>query len=479
MLTNYLPTPFSEITALLKEQPNICETIVKNCLVRCQEKEDLNAFIRIYAEEALAFAHQITNKYQAGEKLGKLAGMVVGIKDLICYKDHPLTCASKILGNFVAQFNATAVERILAADGIILGHLNCDAFGMGSSNENSDFGPVKNGLDPTKVSGGSSGGSAVAVQTGMCHVSLGTDTGGSVRQPAAFCGIIGLKPSYGRISRYGQVAYASSFDTIGIFATNIYDCATMLEVIAGKDNFDSTTVAHEVPAYTNALKIDKKIKIACLKQTITYDGLQEEIRGAVNANLARLQKFGHQVDMVDFSLLPYALPTYYVIANAEASSNLARFDGVRFGYRDQAAKTLTELYKKTRTMGFNKEVQRRILSGVFVLADGAYDTCYVQAKKVRVMIKQQLQEILAKYDFILLPTTPTTAFELGYDQYDPVAMYWADVYTTIASIAGLPAISIPSGTDKKGLPIGIQIIGNEFDEAGLLSFAHYLLQLNK
>ncbi|OJW67387.1 MAG: glutaminyl-tRNA synthase (glutamine-hydrolyzing) subunit A [Candidatus Amoebophilus sp. 36-38] len=469
---------FSTLINLLEKDPTSCIDLTRECLDNISKQKDLNAFLRTYPEEALERAAQVATKLQA-KKFGKLAGMVVGLKDLLCYQDHPVQGSSKILENFISQFSATAVQRLIDEDVIIIGHQNCDEFGMGSSNENSAFGPVRNAIDPTRVPGGSSGGSAAAVQANMCHVSLGTDTGGSVRQPAAFCGIVGLKPTYARISRHGMIAYASSFDTIGILAKDIRDCAAVLEVIAGPDTFDSTVAHQPVPTYTEHLNFGKKAKIAYLKETLAYEGLQEEIKNHTLSTMQALQEAGHQVEAIDFPLLPYALPTYYVITNAEASANLARLDGVRYGYRTPNAHTLEELYTKTRSEGFGEEVKRRILLGTFVLGANQYESCYVKAQKIRGLIKNKLQAILATYDFILLPTTPSTAFEIGRNDHDPLAMYWADVYTTLASIAGLPAISIPNGVDKQDLPIGLQIIANSFEEAKLLGFANHVMQLPK
>lgn len=469
---------FSYLQASLPKAPQHLTEVVQQCFTNISQQEELNAFVRTYPQEAFTKAAQIEQRLQ-DQKTGKLAGLVVGLKDLLCYQDHPVQGGSKILEGFISQFSATAVQRLIDEDVVIVGHQNCDEFGMGSSNENSAFGPARNAIDPTRVPGGSSGGSAVAVQAHMCHVSLGTDTGGSVRQPAAFCGIIGLKPTYGRISRHGMVAYASSFDTIGILAQGIHDCAAVLEVIAGADNYDSTASKKSVPSYTNQLHFHKKAKVAYLKETLAYEGLQPEIRSNTMEAMKALQQAGHQVEGIDFPLLEYALPTYYVLITAEASSNLARLDGVRYGYRAPHASNINELYTQTRSAGFGKEVQKRILLGNFVLGSSHYEACFIQAQKVRRLIKDKLQAILSTYDFIILPTTPHTAWEIGYKVHDPLAMYWADVYTTLASIAGLPAISIPNGQDNQNLPIGLQVIANSFEEASLLGFSAHLLQLTK
>mmetsp|Transcript_8015 Transcript_8015/g.18586 ORF Transcript_8015/g.18586 Transcript_8015/m.18586 type:complete len:409 (-) Transcript_8015:3096-4322(-) len=401
--------------------------------------------------------------------------MIVGLKDLLCYKDHPIQAASKILEGFIAQLNATVVQHLIDKRAIIIGHQNCDSFGMGSSNENSAFGPVRNALDNTRVPGGSSGGSAVAVQAHMCHISLGTDTGGSVRQPAAFCGLVGLKPTYSRISRHGLIAHASSFDTIGILAKTVKDCALVLETIAGADEFDSTVSRRPVPVYTAQLQYKSKASVAYLPVTLAHPGLQEAIRTQTQATLDTLRQSGHQVDAVDFPLLEYVLPTYYTLACAEASSNLARFDGVRYGYRSPESTTVIDMYCKTRTQGFVQEVQRRILAGTFVLSADYYDAWYVKAQKVRRLIKEKLEAVLSTYNFIILPTTPTTAFKIGANTQNPLSVYLSDLYTVLASIAGVPAISIPNGTDENNLPIGLQIIAPAFEEANLMAFAQYLM----
>jgi aspartyl-tRNA(Asn)/glutamyl-tRNA(Gln) amidotransferase subunit A len=468
--------PFDQMQALLQQGSTTCRAVVDQCIRNIAQGTHLNAFLRIYAEEAQQQATAIDQEYSATHLPG-LAGMVVGLKDLICYKDHPVQAASNILKNFVSQFSATAVQRLVDKHAIIIGHQNCDQFGMGSSNENSAFGPVHNALDVTRVPGGSSGGSAIAVQAHMCHVSLGTDTGGSVRQPAAFCGLVGLKPTYSRISRHGLIAYASSFDTIGIFSKTIQACAAVLEIIAGSDEFDSTVSHQPVPAYTARLQFDGKAKVAYLPITLEHPGLQPAIRTQTQAALDKLRQAGHQVAAVDFPFLEYALPTYYILVNAEASSNLARFDGVRYGYRSTESATVANMYCKTRTQGFGQEVQRRVLTGTFVLSADYYDAWYVKAQQVRRLIKEKLEEILATYDFIVLPTTPTTAFKIGAHIQDPLTMYLGDLYTVLASLAGVPAISIPNGTDEKGLPIGLQVMAPAFEEAKLLAFAKHLADL--
>ncbi|HCM75330.1 MAG TPA: Asp-tRNA(Asn)/Glu-tRNA(Gln) amidotransferase subunit GatA, partial [Cytophagales bacterium] len=352
-----------------------------------------------------------------------------------------------------------------------------DEFAMGSSNENSAFGPTLNSIDESRVPGGSSGASAVAVMADMCQVSIGSDTGGSVRQPAAFCGVVGLKPTYSRISRYGLIAYGSSFDCVGIFSKNIEDIALVLEVIAGEDEMDSTVSHQSVAAYSELLKIsgEKKYKIAYINGTLQSDVLQREIKSALTQTLTQLKEDGHTIQGIDFPLLEYTLPTYYILATAEASSNLSRYDGVRYGYRSSNTKDLESMYKKSRSEGFGKEVQRRILLGTFVLSASYYDAYYTKAQKVRNLIRQKTKEIFKDYDFIIMPTTPSTAFKLGEHTENPVAMYLADLYSVHANVAGIPAISLPIGKDLEGLPIGLQIAADDFEEAKLFQFSKVLM----
>ena len=454
----------------------VCADVVEACLRNIEAGASLNAFLHTYAEEARQQAAALDMRRAAGVG-GKLAGMVVGIKDLLCYEGHPVQAGSKMLEGFVSQFSATAVQRVLDADGVIIGHQNCDQFGMGSSNENSALGPVRNALDVTRVPGGSSGGSAVAVQARMCHASLGTDTGGSVRQPAAFCGVVGLKPTYSRVSRHGLIAYASSFDTIGIFAQSVQDCAVVMETIAGADAHDSTVSHQPVPPYSERLQFTGKVRVAYFAEALDHPGLQNAIRRRTQGALDALRGAGHLVEAVDFPLLAYVLPTYCILTNAEASANLARFDGVRYGYRSPESTSVAAMYCKTRSQGFGDEVQRRILMGTFVLSAECYNAWYVKAQQVRRLIKEKLEAIFAAYDFIVLPTTPTTAFKLGENIRDPLAMYLADLYTVPASIAGTPAMSIPNGADERGLPIGLQLMAPAFQEAELLAFAQYLTGL--
>jgi aspartyl-tRNA(Asn)/glutamyl-tRNA(Gln) amidotransferase subunit A len=402
--------------------------------------------------------------------------MVVGLKDVISHQNHGLQASSKMLDKFVAQYNATVVERLIAEDAIIIGRQNCDEFAMGSSNETSAFGPVFNAVGTNRVPGGSSGGSAVAVQADMCLVSLGSDTGGSVRQPASFCGIYGLKPTYSRISRWGLIAYASSFDCIGIFARSTEDLAITLEVIAGNDDKDSTVSRKPVPAYSSiisSLTSPKKYKIAYLKDALTSQGIDADVRDNFAQQVEKLKLQGHQLGEVELKLQEYALPTYYILTTAEASSNLSRYDGVRYGYRSSATTDLMSMFKKSRSEGFGKEVKKRIMLGTFVLSANYYDAYFTKAQRVRRLIKQEFESIFAEYDLLIMPSSPITAWERGKFNDDPLAMYLADIFTVTANLAGIPGISIPVGVDRQQLPIGLQVLSKDFNEEVLLSFSKF------
>ena len=451
-----------------------CTQLVDYYLKNIKDKAYLNAFLEVYDDEARKQAQQVDQKINTGNA-GKLAGMVIGIKDVLCYKDHPLQCSSHILDGFKSQFTATAVQRLLDEDVIIIGRINCDEFAMGSSNENSAFGPVKNEIDPERVPGGSSGGSAVAVQADLCLAALGTDTGGSVRQPAAFCGIIGLKPTYSRISRYGLTAYASSFDTIGILTSELYDNALLLEIMSGKDDYDSTVSHNTVPNFSDNLYFKRKANVAYIKETLEDPRIDDEIKENTKNVLDFLQQDGHNVKAIEYPLLDFVLPTYYILTTAEASSNLSRYDGVKYGYRSPNTIDLESMYKKSRSEGFGEEVQRRILLGTFILSARYYDAYYTKAQKVRRIIRDKTLEILEKYDFIALPTTPSTAFKIG-EVKNPLDMYLEDLLTVQASVAGIPAISIPVGFDNNGLPIGFQLMSGYFKENDLLAFADHILK---
>ncbi|MDX1939874.1 MAG: Asp-tRNA(Asn)/Glu-tRNA(Gln) amidotransferase subunit GatA [Saprospiraceae bacterium] len=469
-------TSLLQIQSALHSSETTLVDIVNFYLTKIEAAKNLNAYVEVFGEEALQKAENLDAKFKANPaSVGRLFGMVLSIKDVLCYKDHQVTAGSKILENFTSLFSATAVERLLAEDCIIIGRTNCDEFAMGSTNENSHYGPVKNAADLTKVPGGSSGGAAVSVQADTCLAALGTDTGGSVRQPAAFCGVIGMKPTYGRISRYGLLAYGSSFDQIGVFAHSVEDTALLLEIMAGADEFDSTASEKPVPAYSQMLNCNKKSKIAYLKTAMDSKGLDEGIKSAAFGLIEKLKNEGHTVEAVDFDLLEYIIPAYYVLTTAEASSNLSRYDGIRFGYRSPNAKNLEETYKKSRTEGFGNEVKRRIILGTFVLSAGYYDAYYSKAQKVRRLIFDKTKEILQDFDFILMPAAPTTAWNLGEKMDDPVAMYLADIFTVQANMVGMPAISLPVGNHRNGLPIGLQLMANQFQESDLLAFSKYVL----
>ncbi len=469
---------FREIRNDLRNGAISCRDLVTQHLSNIRGKAHLNVFLSVFEEEALSRADEIDKKLRTNTA-GKLAGLVVGIKDVLAYLDHPLQASSRILDGFTSQYTATAVQRLLDEDAIIVGRQNCDEFAMGSSNENSAFGPVLHATDPTRVPGGSSGGSAVAVMADLCHISLGSDTGGSVRQPAGFCGVVGLKPTYSRISRHGLVAYGSSFDCIGILGKCVEDVALVLEVISGQDKYDSTVSRLPVPNYSEAVNREpRRYRIGYLREIDSSEGIQPEIRENVGNKIRALKAAGYDVEVIDFPLMDYILPTYYILATAEASSNLSRFDGVRYGYRSRATRDLESMYKKSRSEGFGKEVQRRILLGTFVLSASYYDAYYTKAQKVRRIIREKTKELFNQYDFILMPITPTTAFKLGERTNNPLEMYLGDLFSVQANVVGVPAISIPCGTDKQGLPIGLQIIADDFEESKLLHFSELLMHMN-
>ena len=402
---------------------------------------------------------------------GKLAGVIVGLKDNICYKGHRVSASSKILEGFESLYSATVTERLLAEDAIIIGRCNCDEFAMGSSNENSAYGNVLNPLNERCVPGGSSGGAAAAIAAGLCHVTLGSDTGGSIRQPASFTGTVGIKPTYGRVSRYGLIAYASSFDQIGPITKTVEDNALVLEIISEQDKHDNTSSSRAVDEYCKHLSENKTYKIAYLKECVENPGLDPEIRQNVDRQIEALRKAGHQVEPVGFPYLDYLVPIYYVITTAEASSNLSRFAGMHYGYRSKNATDLESTFKKSRSEGFGKEVKRRIMLGTFVLSAGYYDAYYAKGQKVRRVVHDKTLEILRNYDFILTPSTPGTAFEFGKNSADPIKMYLEDIFTVQAPIVGIPAISVPSGVHSNGLPIGLQLMAGFFEEAKLFNLA--------
>lgn len=463
----------------LKQGVTTCVAAVQYYLEQIHQHQSLNAFVRVYAEEALEQAARLDQSRASGQPMGKLHGVVIALKDVLCYKDHPVHACSTILKGYTAIYNATAVERLLAEEAIIIGHTNCDEFAMGSTNEHSAYGKVHNGLNPDKVPGGSSGGSAVAVQMDCCMVSLGSDTGGSVRQPADFCGVLGLKPTYGRISRYGLIAYASSFDQIGLFSKNTQDLALTLEVISGSDEFDSTVSARPVDAYSSELnQPSSPLKIAYFKNAIENQSLDPEIREKMLAFFQQLRADGHTVTAIDFDYLDYVVPTYYILTTAEASSNLSRFDGVRYGYRTVDKKTdLTDFYCQTRSEGFGWEVKKRIMLGSFVLSAGYYDAYFTRAQKVRRQLVDKTNLIFSDFDAILLPNSPSTAFSFGEKSDDPVAMYLADIFTVFSNLTGLPGVSIPLFWHKNGMPYGVQVMTNRFSELSLLKLTQQWMKL--
>lgn len=470
---------FFDLRADLDNQVLTLLQVVEYYLDRIEKQANLNAFIEVFTEESKAEAKRIQQKLLDGSA-GKLAGMVIGIKDNICYQDHQVSASSKMLEGYVSPYSATVVERLIAEDAIIIGRLNCDEFAMGGSNESSYYGPVRNVLDFERVPGGSSGGSAVAVQADMCFAALGTDTGGSVRQPAAFCGIVGLKPTYGRVSRHGILAYASSFDQVGPLTRSVADAALLLQIMAGKDNYDSTVSSLPVPTYSESLqKSNKHKRIAYFPEVLASSGLDEEVRFAFQCQIERLSEDGYILDPISFEYLDYVVPTYYILTMAEASSNLSRYDGIRYGYRSPQSYDLTSTYKRSRSEGFGNEVKRRILLGTFILSAGYYQAYYTKAQQVRRMIRDRMEKILSSYDFIMIPTAPTPAWRLGEKNSDPVVSYLADIFTVPASLAGLPAISLPMGTTNEGLPLGIQFLAKHFAENDLLAFASEFMRIKK
>lgn len=471
---SHIYTNLAAIQTDLKQRKITLSSLVENYLNTIEANHHLNAFLEVFADESKAIAKQLDEKISAG-KAGKLAGLVIGIKDNICYKNHACSASSKILEGFVSMYHSTVVERLLAEDAIIIGRLNCDEFAMGSSNENSAYGPVLNPLDTSRVTGGSSGGSVAAVAANLCLAALGTDTGGSVRQPCSFTGLVGLKPTYGRISRYGIIAYASSFDQVGTITHTVEDASLILEVISGKDEYDSTASSTVVPEYPKQLQFNKKVKIAYFKECIESTGLNPEIRKRTEEILQQLKNLGHTVEEVTFPYLDYLVPAYYVLTTAEASSNLSRYDGIHYGYRSKQAFDLESTYKKSRSEGFGKEVKRRIMLGTFVLSAGYYDAYYSKAQKVRRILKNKVDEILTQYDFIVLPSTPDSAFKFGENSQDPIKMYLEDIFTVLANLAGIPSISLPLGQKQNHLPFGIQVLAKEFDESNLLAFSTYLV----
>lgn len=452
------------------------KSILRNYLMAIEKNKDLNVFITLFDKESEEQAKEIDFKIKEG-KAGKLAGCVVSVKDVIAVKDKPLTFGSKILSNFISLYDATAIERLKNEDAIIIGKVNCDEFAMGSSNEHSYYGATKNPFDRERVPGGSSGAGAVSVAAGMCNVSLGSETGGSVRQPASFCGVTGLKVTYGRISRYGLVAFASSFDSIGILAKSDYDIAKVLEVIAGYDKKDSTSVFLPVDNYSVSLK--KRLKSGEIKfgypKEYFIEGIDEDVSKGIQKKIDEIKKAGFAVKEISLPHTEYVIQTYYILTSAEASSNLARYDGMRYGHRSENPDSnLNDVYINTRLEGFGDEVKRRIMLGTYVLSTGYYDEYYKKAQKVRRLIVNDFENVFNDVDYIITPTTPNTAFKIGDKIDNPLSLYLNDIFTASANLAGIPAISSPAGFDRNGLPFGIQIIGKKFDEAGLLRICNII-----
>jgi aspartyl-tRNA(Asn)/glutamyl-tRNA(Gln) amidotransferase subunit A len=436
------------------------------------EDPNIGAYLTLCKERALAQAREVQKTADRGDALGLLAGVPIAVKDVMVIKDMRATAGSKILDNFISPYDCTAVKRLEDAGAIVLGKTNCDEFAMGSSNENSGYWPVKNPRDTTRVPGGSSGGSAAAVAADFAVAALGSDTGGSIRQPAAYCGVVGLLPTYGRVSRYGLIAFASSLDHVGPITKTVNDAAILLRHMAGRDEMDSTSADVAVPNYQD--EIEKPItglRIGVPKEYFG-EGLDAEVRASVEAAIQTLAKAGAEIVEISLPHTDYAIPCYYIIAPAEASSNLARFDGVRYGYRAPDAKTLSEMYRRTRDKGFGPEVKRRIMLGTYALSAGYYDAYYRKAQQVRTLLAKDFEQAFTKVDAIVSPTAPTTAFRLGEKTDDPVAMYLNDIYTVTADLVGIPGISVPCGNSKEGLPIGLQILGKHFDEGTVLRIAH-------
>jgi len=460
----------------LRSGSTSCEKVVQAYLQKIEQTTSLNIYIEVFSNEAIEQARALDLKIQSNpDQLGKLFGLVVSIKDVLCYEGHEVTAGSKILGGFKSPYSATAIQRLIDEDAIIIGRTNCDEFAMGSANENSFYGPTINGAGENRIPGGSSGASAVSVQMDTCMLALGSDTGGSVRQPAGFCGVIGFKPTYGRISRYGLIAYGSSFDQIGLMAKDVTDIAVTLGCIAGPDEYDSTVADKPLPAYNPSLSLQNTpCRFAILDVALNHPSLQPEVKSATQSFIDDLQQKGHTVDIIEFDLLEYAVPAYYVLTTAEASSNLARFDGIRYGYRSDSATDIHEVYTKSRTEGFGEEVKRRIMMGTFVLSAGYYDAYYGKAQKVRRLLQEKTNAIFEQYDHLILPISPTTAWPVGSKSNDPIAVYLSDIFTVLANLTGHPGISLPIGSDQEDMPIGIQIISGPFKEAELFKIGELL-----
>ena len=470
------PLSFYSTQKLISTGSLTCSDLVDFFLARIAETRHHNWFIEVYEDEAKARAKEIDKKIAAG-KAGSLAGLVIGVKDVIAYQGHGLQASSSVLDGFKSEFTATALQRLLDQDAIVIGRQNCDEFAMGSSNERSKYGPAANPIDPACVPGGSSGASAASVAAGCCHASLGSDTGGSVRQPASFCGVVGLKPTYGRVSRWGLIAYASSFDQIGPMTHSVRDAAMLLDAMAGQDDRDHTLLdmPHSPTAQVLDLPLGRPLRIGIIKETVDSDGLDPAISGYLTQLISKLHDFGHSVETCSFPLLPYMVPCYYILTTAEASSNLNRFDGVHYGRRSPKANDLLELYQKSRSEGFGVEVQKRIMLGSFVLSEGYVDAFFTHAQRVRQRIYDETMALFEDYDLLLSPTAPTAAFRQGEKLSDPVTMYLSDIFTVHANLVGAPAISLPLGMNADGMPLGVQLMSAPWQEELLLRAAVQLL----
>lgn len=474
----FLDKSLTEIIKDLNDNVVTSEQLVLMCKQRVEETKDLNALNSTYFDDALEKAKQIDIKRKNGVKLGRLAGVPIVIKDNINKIGTKTTCSSKLLENYESVFDATVVKKLENEDAIIIAKANMDEFAMGSSNENSAFGPVKNPVNPEYVPGGSSGGSAASVKAKQCFASLGTDTGGSVRQPSSYCGVVGIKPTYSRVSRYGVVAFASSLDQVGPITRTVEDNALMLEILAGYDENENTSSKKPVPNYYENLSDSiKGLKIGIAKEFFAL-GMDKEVQDAVNSAIDFYKQNGAEIIDVSLKNIDLALSTYYVLSSAEASSNLGRYDGIRYGVRANNYKDLEDIYTQTRTQGFGKEVKRRIMLGNFVLSSGYFDAYYKKAQKVQQLLKSEFEECFNKCDVLISPVSPTTAFKLGEKTNDHIKMYLNDIYTVPVNVVGVPAISFPCGKDSKGLPIGLQLIGKMFDEQTLYNLAHYFEKHN-
>lgn len=455
-----------------------CTQVVLHYLQEIEKYKHLNSFIQVFDEDALQRAFLLDDETRNGKPLRKLHGVVIGIKDNICYKGHPVSAGSKMLQDFQSPYSATVVERLLNEGAIIIGRQNCDEFAMGNRNENLFYGPVKNAMDETRISGGSSGGSAVAVQAGLCMASLGSDTGGSVRQPADHCGIIGYKPGYGSVSRHGLISYASSFDQVGILSKNMEDTERIFKVICGEDGKDSTMGTNlKVDTSKKINPLKRIFKIAYLPETLSHKGLDPEIRSGIEGTIALMKKDGYTVDAVPFPLIDFVVPAYYILTTAEASTNLSRYDGIRYGFRHTVNnETLHDFYAKNRSEGFGWEVKKRIMLGTFVLSTGYYDHYFKRAQQVRKLIIQLAGEIFSKYDFIILPTVPTVAGKINCGGEEGAKNYLSDIYTVFANLAGVPAISLPLYKHSSGMVFGIQAMSSQKNDLPLLDFSETILK---